>query len=276
MGDSPVATLRPNGSGGVLIYYVHTDAVGSPRKVTRPSDNGLMWRWDPDTFGSVAPNGNPAGLGTFSYKLRFPGQYALSESGLNYNYLRDYDPQMGRYLESDPIGLYGGSWSTYAYALDNPVTFSDPFGTNVTMTCRPLRNTGVATHCGMVVWHWSNDCPPKKIIDRQFSTPGWSTGPTRDSNNPTYVADLEAFNNSGGANVNYGIPVPESMTSNQFDAAVISSGDNFHNPWYNPFGPNSNTASAGIIIDAGGTVPNVPGAVGEFWQPPPTPVVPRF
>jgi RHS repeat-associated protein len=128
MGDSPVATLRPNGSGGVLIYYVHTDALGTVRKVTRPSDNGLMWRWDPDTFGSVAPNGNPAGLGTFSYKLRFPGQYALSESGLNYNYYRDYDPQMGRYLESDPIGLAGGSYSTYAYVRGNPISHADPNG----------------------------------------------------------------------------------------------------------------------------------------------------
>lgn len=197
------------------------------------------------------------------------------QTASNYNYERDYDSSVGGYVESDPIGLAAGV-NTYAYALDNPVTFSDAFGTNVTMTCRPLRNTGVATHCGVVVWHWSKDCPPKKIIDRQFSTPGWSTGPTRDSNNPTYVADLEAFNNPGGANVNYGIPVPESMTSIQFDAAVISSGDSFHNPWYNPFGPNSNTAAAGIIISAGGTVPNVPGAVGEFWQPPPMPVVPRF
>jgi RHS repeat-associated protein len=114
MGDTPVATLRPNGST-VTIYYVHTDHLGTPRKVTRPSDNGLMWRWDPDTFGSVAPNHNPSGLGTFAYNLRFPGHYALSESGLFYNYFRDYDPQMGRYIESDPIGLNGGI-NPYAYA----------------------------------------------------------------------------------------------------------------------------------------------------------------
>ena len=60
MGDTPVATMQPNGSS-VAIYYVHTDHLGTPRKITRPSDNGLMWRWDPDTFGSVAPNTNPAG-----------------------------------------------------------------------------------------------------------------------------------------------------------------------------------------------------------------------
>jgi RHS repeat-associated protein len=63
-----------------------------------------------------------------TYNLRFPGQYSLSESGLYYNYFRDYDPQTGRYIESDPIGLNGGSFSTYAYVAGNPVSAIDPFG----------------------------------------------------------------------------------------------------------------------------------------------------
>jgi uncharacterized protein RhaS with RHS repeats len=82
----------------VYIFYVHTDHLGTARKVTRPSENGLFWRWDPDTFGSVTANTNPAGLGTFVYNLRFPGQYYLAETGLHYNYFRDYDPAMGRYI----------------------------------------------------------------------------------------------------------------------------------------------------------------------------------
>jgi RHS repeat-associated protein len=126
MGDLPVATIRPSGST-IVVYYVHSDHLGTPRKVTRPSDNGLMWRWDPDTFGSVAPNQNPSGLGTFTYNLRFPGQYSLNESGLYYNYFRDYDPQMGRYIESDPIGLKGGV-NPYGYVSGNPVSFADPLG----------------------------------------------------------------------------------------------------------------------------------------------------
>jgi RHS repeat-associated protein len=126
MGDTPVATLLPNGSG-ISIYYVHTDHLGTPRKITRPSDNGLMWRWDPDIFGSLAPNTNPSGLGTFTYNLRFPGQYALSESGLFYNHARDYDPVTGRYIESDPIGL-GGGVNSYAYAGANPLSAFDASG----------------------------------------------------------------------------------------------------------------------------------------------------
>jgi RHS repeat-associated protein len=128
MGDLSVATLQANGSS-VAIYYVHTDHLGTPRKITRPFDNGLMWRWDPDTFGSVSPNTNPSGLGAFNYNLRFPGQYSLNESGLYYNYFRDYDPSMGRYIESDPIGLAGGSLSTYTYVSNDPLSAVDPTGT---------------------------------------------------------------------------------------------------------------------------------------------------
>jgi RHS repeat-associated protein len=60
--------------------------------------------------------------------LRFPGQYADDESGTYYNYFRDYDPATGRYLESDPLGLLGGSLSPYAYASGNPIIYIDPFG----------------------------------------------------------------------------------------------------------------------------------------------------
>jgi hypothetical protein len=42
--------------------------------------------------------------------------------------MRDYDPAVGRYVESDPTGLAGGSYSTYAYVSDDPVAQSDPFG----------------------------------------------------------------------------------------------------------------------------------------------------
>ena len=55
------------------------------------------------------------------------------ETGLNrrgvlqYNYFRDYDPQTGRYVESDPIGLAAGV-NTYAYVRDNPLSVVDPSG----------------------------------------------------------------------------------------------------------------------------------------------------
>jgi RHS repeat-associated protein len=125
--DLPVATLRPNGSS-VDIYYVHADLLGTPRAVTRPSDNAIVWRWDnTEAFGNAAPNENPSGVGNFTYNLRFPGQYFDAETGKHYNYYRDFDPSIGRYIESDPIGLRGGL-NTYAYVDGNPLTLTDELG----------------------------------------------------------------------------------------------------------------------------------------------------
>ena len=87
MDDTPVAVIQPSGST-VAFYYIHADHLDTPRKITRPSDNGLMWRWDPDTFGSLQPNSNPAGLGAFTYNLRFPGMYFMNESWLFTNGFR--------------------------------------------------------------------------------------------------------------------------------------------------------------------------------------------
>ncbi len=122
LGDIPVATLRPV-SGVTTVFYVHTDQLNTPRKVTNTA-NVLRWKWDPTPFGEGIP-AEPAGA--FKYNLRFPGQYFDVESNLNYNYFRDYDPTIGRYTESDPIGIKAGV-NTYAYVRLKPQSKSDPRG----------------------------------------------------------------------------------------------------------------------------------------------------
>ena len=126
--DTPVATLRPNGTGGIDVYYVHTDHLNTPRRITRPSDNTIVWRWDSDPFGTTVADEDPDGDSTaFAYNFRFPGQYFDEEAGLSYNYFRDYDAVTGRYIESDPIGLSGGV-DTYEYAGANALSIIDPMG----------------------------------------------------------------------------------------------------------------------------------------------------
>lgn len=131
LGDLPVATLRylaATTSGPADIFHVHADHLDTPRRVTRPSDNKVMWQWESEPFGNSLPDQNPQGAGPFAYNLRFPGQVYDGETGLSYNYFRDYDPGTGRYVEADPIGLAGGSMSLYTYVDNAPTMYVDPLG----------------------------------------------------------------------------------------------------------------------------------------------------
>ncbi len=81
----------------------------------------LVWRGVIDGFDiKVSTQTRPL-------KARFPGQYDILGNGLYYNYFRDYDPKLGRYVQSDPIGL-GGGMNTYGYVGGNPLKFIDPLG----------------------------------------------------------------------------------------------------------------------------------------------------
>jgi len=126
-GYSSVASATTAGAAQVQAYYIHPDHLNTPRLIEDASGT-TVWRWDQaEPFGSNPPNNNPTGVGAFEFNLKFPGQYFDRETNLAYNVMRDYDPGIGRYVESDPIGL-GGGINTYAYVAGNPVSSTDPFG----------------------------------------------------------------------------------------------------------------------------------------------------
>ncbi len=86
-----------------------------------------MWRWDQaEPFGNNPADENPSALGAFDLPLRLPGQYFDRETGLFYNYHRNYAPDLDRYVEVDPIGIRGGI-NVYVYVLD-PLSQIDPLG----------------------------------------------------------------------------------------------------------------------------------------------------
>jgi trimeric autotransporter adhesin len=114
-------------TGALSLYFVHPDHLGTPRLIA-DSQGTTVWTWDnTEPFGNSAPNQNPSRAGNFTFNLRFPGQYFDAETGLHYNYVRDYDPKTGRYVESDPIGLEGGT-NTYGYVRAKPLDLFDPTG----------------------------------------------------------------------------------------------------------------------------------------------------
>ncbi len=133
------ATITASANGGqasatvtvkaeAKVYYIHPDHLNTPRFIADETQK-IVWRWDQrEPFGVTPPNDDPDGDGVkFDFPLRFPGQYFDRETNLAYNYFRDYDPAIGRYIESDPLGLPVGL-TTYAYVVDNPLDNSDFFG----------------------------------------------------------------------------------------------------------------------------------------------------
>ena len=105
--------------GGAL-FIVRTDHIGRPVLATDMA-GAVVWEASYLPFGGVhVSTGAPV-------DLRFPGQWFQAESGLHQNWMRDYDPALGRYLQADPLGLVDGA-GVYGYALQNPGRWTDPRG----------------------------------------------------------------------------------------------------------------------------------------------------
>ena len=113
IGDLPVGEFGP-----LEQRYIAPDHLGAPHQITNASSK-VVWSWNHGPFGQGVPTG------TLDYELRFPGQFFDEKTKLHYNYFRDYDPRLGRYLESDPIGLVGG---INTYVFGNPVLATDQSG----------------------------------------------------------------------------------------------------------------------------------------------------
>jgi RHS repeat-associated protein len=119
LNGEPVAMKLYGDQAG--IYYFINDHLGTPQKVTDTSGT-VVWEAGYMPFGEARIL-----IADIENNLRFPGQYYDSGTGLHYNYHRYYDPDTGRYLTPDPIGLEGGI-NLYAYVDGNPVNWVDFYG----------------------------------------------------------------------------------------------------------------------------------------------------
>jgi len=117
-----ISSVEQNTGSEPALYFVHSDHLTTPQVITNQSQS-VVWVADYEPFGKA----KLGLLNSINLDSRFPGQYLDSETGLYYNYFRDYDPSIGRYIESDPIGLQGGI-NTYAYVSGNPISNIDPMG----------------------------------------------------------------------------------------------------------------------------------------------------
>jgi len=114
--------------------YLHPDLLGSPHRKT-DANGDAQWREHYDPYGMK--------LNGVAEKVGYTGHAYDSETGLTYMQARFYDPLVGRFLSTDPVGFdasnpYG--FNRYSYANNNPYRFTDPFGMQAELPNDPARD----------------------------------------------------------------------------------------------------------------------------------------
>ena len=106
----------------ITIRHYHCDHLGTPLALTDES-NQIVWAARLDPWGNVEQEYNPESI---DQSIRLPGQHQDKDTGLYYNRHRYYDPNIGSYINQDPIGLAGGS--NHQIYPNNPLRWADPLG----------------------------------------------------------------------------------------------------------------------------------------------------
>ncbi|MFW5444564.1 MAG: RHS repeat domain-containing protein, partial [Methylococcaceae bacterium] len=162
LGNMPIGIIKQE-----IIYRVYVDQIDTPRVIT-DENNIIIWQWDSKPFGESLPNEDSDGNNiAFSYNLRFPGQYYDVETHKYYNFNRDYNPIIGRYIQSDPVGLNGGL-NSYTYTGQSPVSLIDPRGLKTVIVSNInggyLFGAG-GQHTGLIVLRGSAESAQSFIYD---------------------------------------------------------------------------------------------------------------
>ncbi|PXF62562.1 RHS repeat-associated core domain-containing protein [Kangiella spongicola] len=126
-----------------VLYYVHNDHLGRAERISNGTQS-TVWRASNYEFDRVVEQDS---IG--NYNPGFPGQYFDQETGLYYNYFRDYDPSIGRYIQSDPIGQTGGI-NTYTYVNNMPTSYIDPLGLKISCAGLVDQMMAIISHPKMV------------------------------------------------------------------------------------------------------------------------------
>lgn len=125
IGEAVAKAAIEKARGKAQVYHFHTDLVGAPLEVTDEAGE-LAWAGRYKAWGKVEHGEEQVLMPRIDQPLRYPGQYADESTGLHYNTFRYYDPDVGRFISQDPMGLMGGE-NLYAYA-SNPTKWLDPWG----------------------------------------------------------------------------------------------------------------------------------------------------
>jgi len=122
--DEPICMISNGG-----IYYYHFDGLGSVVALS-DGDGYIVESYSYDVFGEPTirnSSGQKITSSNYDNPYMFTGRRYDNETGLYYYRARHYDPNIGRFLQTDPIS-YAGGLNLYAYCRNNPINLFDPFG----------------------------------------------------------------------------------------------------------------------------------------------------
>jgi RHS repeat-associated protein len=117
--DEPVSMIDVEDSNAT--YYYHFDALGSVIALTN-SSGSTVELYEYSVFGQVA-----ASDANIPNRFMFTGREFDADTGLYYYRARYYNPEIGRFLQTDPVG-YGDGMNWYAYCGNSPGSHTDPRG----------------------------------------------------------------------------------------------------------------------------------------------------
>jgi RHS repeat-associated protein len=150
------------------LYYFHTDQIGTPLEMT-DADGSIVWQATYKAWGSV----EKLTVNDVEQNLRFQGQYFDDETGLHYNTFRYYDPEVGRFVTQDPIGLLG-SFNLYEYA-PNSIAWVDPSGLSPEDLVRYKPRASVTPQAGArgtaISRAWGEE---RALVERGGGTRNWT------------------------------------------------------------------------------------------------------
>ena len=177
----PLAQIFHNNKDGKqYLAYIHTDQIGIPREMTDQFGN-LLWYGEYTAWGRLKKDGRVYQNAHQPFRLQ--NQYYDRETGLHYNLMRYYEPDTGRFVNQDPIGLWGGE-NLYAFA-PNAQAWVDPLGLANLFDIGTYGSLNSSAHVG-------DGLQAHELIRHEaLVQSGYTTKNNRLSQNPAIALDLD-------------------------------------------------------------------------------------